>query len=219
MGTSFISTETLSGMHSVLEIQKFIWLHHTEIRLRLKCPTYLILLLPSICSLHKGQNPTSTRKEENSPAQKGNDEHQEQAQLQETQWPPMALSPSTFFLVMQLCQSLYFLYSEHWKARSGCEVDIGGSIRSKYKICICNHFSVYCFFPSGRETSGRNFLSGPQLHAMLQDSSGVMVLIDFVFCGICHTGHLQYHTGGDGGNTTGVTEQSHSMLPHILPCT
>lgn len=99
------------------------------------------------------------------------------------------------------------------------EVDIGGSIRSKYKICICNHFSVYCFFPSGRETSGRNFLSGPQPRGMLQDSSGVMVLIDFVFCGICHTGHLQYHTGGDGGNTTGVTEQSHSMLPHILPCT
>lgn len=66
-------------MHSVPEAQRFTWLHHAEIRLKLKCRTYPILLSPSICSLHKGQNPTSTRKEENSPVQKGNDERQEQA--------------------------------------------------------------------------------------------------------------------------------------------
>lgn len=85
MGTSFISTEILQAMYSMPEIQRFNRLHHIETRLKLKGRTYLILLLSSICSLHKGQNPTSTQKEENSPVQGGRDEYQEWALTQETQ--------------------------------------------------------------------------------------------------------------------------------------
>ena len=68
MEMSFISIGNFSVMHSLFEIQRSIWFCQTKIRLlKLEFYTHPILLLPSICSLHKGQNLTWTQKEENSP--------------------------------------------------------------------------------------------------------------------------------------------------------
>lgn len=138
MGTSFISTETLSATHSVLEAQRSTWLHHVEIKLKLKCHTYPILLSPSISSLHKGQNPTSTRKEENSPVQKGNDECQERALHKR----PGKAANGCQLTSLSCSSARHSMYSQfypvHWKARPGWEVDPLSSYSSKFRTCACN---------------------------------------------------------------------------------
>lgn len=124
-------------MHSVLEAQRFTWLHHWN-QTKTECRTYLILLSPSICSLHKGQNPTSTRKEENSPVQKGNDERQERALHKR---PSRAADAVNLLLCHAALPVTVWTVSSiqwHWKARPAWEVDPSSSYSSKFRTRTCN---------------------------------------------------------------------------------